>query len=562
MAKRIPYIPNRVIDTNGISDGASIYVYQTGTTTPVSIYSDEALTTPLSNPLVVDAGAPVPVFYHNESGDIRVQVVENGGAVVSDDDPFQAPVLDRDLASTATGKGAALVGFKRTDTGAVARTVQARLADIRTAKDFGAVADKTVDSSAAIQAAIDAGATTIPPGDYGLASGIAIGSGQNIIAEGVTFYALANNLTFITAASQAYFTRIIGLNLRGNGFTNVTGYDLTNFRLNTYISGNWEDIETGVIYRSGSFGSILENVATVRVPYPVKVLANNSGLMILNPQFDNGATVSGTGAGTGIEIQSGDVGSGVSNIGVIVQGGFIQGFTNGITDAGWGTKATDTYYETNANADISADGARLSHYRGNTHFGPTGAAAYKLRNTDGIKIEAPIMASGARTALYDIDSSNTNTVELREKDANLLNEPTGSLTYVNRIAVQSTGTFSPTIIGSGTAGAGTYTTQSGKWTKTGDRVLVEVEVTWTAHTGTGNIIIGGIPAALNPTSYTPRRMGPVIAPGVAIAGPHAYAYLNGSGGQATLVEVSGAGAQALVALPSSGTIYFTIEYSV
>ena len=60
MSKRITYIPNRVIDTNGISDGAVIDVFETGTTTRVSIYSDEALTTPISNPYTVPSGAAVP----------------------------------------------------------------------------------------------------------------------------------------------------------------------------------------------------------------------------------------------------------------------------------------------------------------------------------------------------------------------------------------------------------------------------------------------------------------------------------------------------------------------
>jgi hypothetical protein len=56
MSQRIVYIPNRVIDANGIADGASLYVYQSGTSTPVSLYSDINLTVPVSNPYVVAAG--------------------------------------------------------------------------------------------------------------------------------------------------------------------------------------------------------------------------------------------------------------------------------------------------------------------------------------------------------------------------------------------------------------------------------------------------------------------------------------------------------------------------
>lgn len=84
----IKYIPNRVIDTNGISDGASLYVYQAGTSTPVSLYSDAGLTTPVSNPYVVAAGAEVPDLYHNYAGEIRLRVVETGGTVAMDEDPY------------------------------------------------------------------------------------------------------------------------------------------------------------------------------------------------------------------------------------------------------------------------------------------------------------------------------------------------------------------------------------------------------------------------------------------------------------------------------------------
>lgn len=108
MAKRYTYIPNRVIDQNGVSSGATISVFQTGTTTPVTIYSDEALTTPLENPLTVSAGAIVPVIYHNESGDVRVVVAQSDGTTISDDDPYTQGVID--AAQLAGPSGGDLVG--------------------------------------------------------------------------------------------------------------------------------------------------------------------------------------------------------------------------------------------------------------------------------------------------------------------------------------------------------------------------------------------------------------------------------------------------------------------
>ena len=101
MAEKYTYIPNRVIDANGISDGASIYFYQEGTTTPISIYSNASLSTPLSNPVVVPAGSAVPVVYY--SGDApRVKVVTSAGVTVSDDDPYIKFASVADIAPVIT----------------------------------------------------------------------------------------------------------------------------------------------------------------------------------------------------------------------------------------------------------------------------------------------------------------------------------------------------------------------------------------------------------------------------------------------------------------------------
>lgn len=98
---RFTYIPNRVIDSNGIADGASVYVYLASTTTPVTIYADEALTTPLSNPVVVPAGSAVPPIYYDTDLSVRVRVVAVDGTVVSDDNPY-LPLGQGDAGADAT----------------------------------------------------------------------------------------------------------------------------------------------------------------------------------------------------------------------------------------------------------------------------------------------------------------------------------------------------------------------------------------------------------------------------------------------------------------------------
>jgi hypothetical protein len=182
---RITYIPNRVIDANGIADGAAIYVYQSGGTTPVPLFSDVGYGTPVSNPYVVTSGALVPALFTNYEGDIRVRIVSSKGVVVSDDDPYGSIVLSSDLSGNEIGQGSDLVAFKPPLEGAVATTVTEKLAEFVSVKDFGAVGDGSADDTAAIQAALDTGKNVlIPDGIFLLSGNLTPQSNQRIFGTG------------------------------------------------------------------------------------------------------------------------------------------------------------------------------------------------------------------------------------------------------------------------------------------------------------------------------------------------------------------------------------------
>lgn len=57
------------------------------------------------------------------------------------------------------------------------------------------------------------------------------------------------------------------------------------------------------------------------------------------------------------------------------------------------------------------------------------------------------------------------------------------------------GTFTPTVIGTTTAGVGTYSAngQVGKYTKIGNTVFYTIYLDWTDHTGTGSMRVDGLP---------------------------------------------------------------------
>jgi hypothetical protein len=69
----------------------------------------------------------------------------------------------------------------------------------------------------------------------------------------------------------------------------------------------------------------------------------------------------------------------------------------------------------------------------------------------------------------------------------------GNTAAANALNDYEEGTFTPTVVGTTTAGTGTYSAQQGSYTRVGNIVVFRINLTWTAHTGTGNIQINGLP---------------------------------------------------------------------
>jgi len=126
------------------------------------------------------------------------------------------------------------------------------------------------------------------------------------------------------------------------------------------------------------------------------------------------------------------------------------------------------------------------------------------------------------------------------------------------------GTFTPTIVGTGTAGTGTYTYQAGRFQRIGNRVNFTISLVWTAHTGTTNMIVSGLPyasASINAnmawpcsTAYSALAIG---------AGKEFGAVVNNASSSVTLYAQDQAGG-AISALPidTAGSLYITGSYEV
>lgn len=77
-------------------------------------------------------------------------------------------------------------GFIQAGTGAVQRTVESKLQDVVSVKDFGAVGDGVADDTAAIQAAINASTNVyVPAGNYAINTPLIVPANKTIFGEGV-----------------------------------------------------------------------------------------------------------------------------------------------------------------------------------------------------------------------------------------------------------------------------------------------------------------------------------------------------------------------------------------
>jgi hypothetical protein len=79
-------------------------------------------------------------------------------------------------------------------------------------------------------------------------------------------------------------------------------------------------------------------------------------------------------------------------------------------------------------------------------------------------------------------------------------------TDANTLDDYEEGTFTPVISGTSTAGTGTYSVQNGNYVKIGKIVQYQIYIILSAHTGTGNIAIGGLPFTSSSGQYPPASV--------------------------------------------------------
>lgn len=207
----------RVTDSNGdLVAGAKLYAYLTGTTTPVTLYLDSALSSPTTNPAIANASGLFPDLYAATTP-IRVELKTSSGTEIADVDPY-----------LSGGLVLAVNTYIIQATGGTPRQLLDKLGDIIHIKDFGGVGDGVTDDTTAITNALaylntrGAGTLRFGTGVYLHTTQISIAKPIRLIGEGPSWYAY-NDFAASVGTTLKYNGTISGTQLTFLGVNNGAG---------------------------------------------------------------------------------------------------------------------------------------------------------------------------------------------------------------------------------------------------------------------------------------------------------------------------------------------------
>jgi hypothetical protein len=207
-------------DNSGvILSGGKLYSYAAGTTTPQATYTSASGSTAHTNPIILNSAGRVA------TGEIWLTAGSNYKFALYTSTDVLITTWDNITGINGTGitSNASNVTYDPAGTGAVSTTVQAKLRQTVSVKDFGATGNGSTDDTAAIQAALNSGALSIyaPAGTYKVTSTINI-------TRPVTFYGdgLANTIFSQATNFDVFYIYdgvgvMLGVNMFNFGITNT-----------------------------------------------------------------------------------------------------------------------------------------------------------------------------------------------------------------------------------------------------------------------------------------------------------------------------------------------------
>ena len=530
--------------------GGKLYSYTAGTTSPLATYTDSTNTSSNTNPIILDSrgeagvwlGASAYKLALYSATDVLIWSVDNVTAASSDT-----------VANLAASTGASLIGYIQGGAGAVASTVQTKLRESVSVKDFGAVGDGVTDDYPAFAAALSASKRVYVPNpsvNYAISRPLVLNDDQQLIGESresciiektsalgplpalgtvtVTRGGLPyvydydqNAVVIIKKPAGRQYPNGVGIhNITLQGKSGVTvAYGVYAPRLSrsrftdVYISA-----VTNGWFTYDTFTCVFERVDIWNVSYGFRWANDGSSL---------GTGTSCTFVGCGVNIAdvygwyfyglvySSILGSFSESIESATPGNrpvawFFE-LCKGLTVSGCGSEVVKGYTFRVSNGSVDIRGGTFTGLSGDTFGSATGVvfldSGAEVSIGGGARFEA-VTSPGNIYNEYVTGAGSLLTYE------ETVIRPTGGTAAFTgsggRIADPSAPTtFTPTVIGSTTAGTATYSVQEGYYTRIGNVVYYTATLTWTGGTGTGNLYISGLPfMSRNTTAFAQGNVQP------------------------------------------------------
>jgi hypothetical protein len=152
-------------NTGAVLTGGKLYTYLAGTTTPATTYTTSVGNVARTNPIILDAAGRVP-----GSGEIWLTVGIAYKFVLKDSTDVLIATYDN-----VNSIDASQISYDPPFASSVITNVEAKLSEIVSVKDFGAVGNGSTNDTAAIQAALTTGCTVLfPSGTYLISSTVTL----------------------------------------------------------------------------------------------------------------------------------------------------------------------------------------------------------------------------------------------------------------------------------------------------------------------------------------------------------------------------------------------------
>ena len=444
------------------------------------------------------------------------------------------------------------IPFLQAGAGAVARTAQAKMRDVVSVKDFGAVGDGVADDYAAIMAAYNAlpaagGVINLGRGQFLFKTAILFTKPTTLIGEG---YAI------LPAPTVAATELIKDSTVSGTGITlRADACSLRNLSVRG-LAGNTGD---GVAIQAGrcllrdvsvfSMGNDGIRIGTDSAGYNqnlwcldnVKSKSNGRHGVFLNDKI---ASLGSSDAGGGTLLHS-DLQFNTS-VGLCIGNAQLNTFVGNVCQQ---NTVAGVYIDAGGDLNTFIGG----DVEANTTDFFTHASVYGTKVFGGT-YTGVISDSSATTSWIGAYTQSSQYGNGGIKLANLDIGNTKVLDWYDEVDFSS----SVALIGGSTAGVGTYSVKSAFYTRIGNTIHFGVELTWSAHTGTGQMFVSGLPFAGGARGKVGGMT--LILENITYGAGIPVAYLANADSKVGLYLQTSAGALSAITMDTAGTIVLNGTY--